>query len=363
MNIALVHDHLAQEGGAEKVLQVLHEMFPEAPVFTLIYDKKKMSPIYKKMEIRTSFLQKMPFGAKKYQWYLPLMPMATESHDLSDFDVVISSTSAFAKGIITQPGTLHICYCHTPTRYLWTDSVQYVRDLKYPKLVKKFIPPLLSKLRVWDKQAADRVDLFIANSKTVQDRISKFYQKESHIIYPPVELHKFTPKKQSGGDYFLAGGRLVPYKRFDLTVKAFNRLGMPLKIFGTGPDMARLKKMAKSNIEFLGYVSDEERSELYRGARAFINPQVEDFGITPIESMASGTPVIAYGHSGVLETVIDGETGVFFYEQRWEEIADAVIRLKDDQFDPIKIHQHAQRFDTNTFKQRLQAFIEENKEK
>lgn len=358
MKVALIHDHLTQDGGAEKVLKVLQEVFPDAPTFTLVYDKEKMGEHFRGADIKTSFIQKLPFGVKKYQWYLPLMPAATESYDLTDYDVVISSSSAFAKGVITLPETVHICYCHTPTRYLWSDTHSYVDELKYPGFIKSLIPHVLSRIRIWDRHAADRVDHFIANSKTVKDRIKKYYRRDSEVIYPPVELAKFTPKIKPGGEFFLAGGRLVPYKRFDIIVTAFNRLGIPLKIFGTGPEFEKLKAMAKSHVEILGYVSDEKRAELYRNARAFINPQVEDFGITPIEAMASGTPVIAYAKGGALETVIEGETGLFFHDQRWEEISDLIIRFDDKRFDPIKLHQHAQKFDVKTFKQRLMSLIE-----
>ena len=362
MKVALIHDHLVQDGGAEKVLSVMQEMFPHAPTFTLIYDKKRVNPVFLGQDIRTSFLQSMPWGVKKYQWYLPLMPAATESYDLSEFDIVLSSSSAFAKGVITLPKTVHISYCHSPTRYLWTDTHSYVKELHYPNVVKKLLPPILSRLRVWDRLAADRVDYFIANSHTVEDRIQKYYNRNSKVIYPPVNLQDFTPKAKPGGSYYLAGGRLVPYKRFDLIVKAFNRLGIPLKIFGAGPEFERLKEMARDHIELLGYVTDEERSKLYRGAKAFINPQVEDFGITPIESMASGTPVIAFAEGGALETVINGDTGVLFDEQRWEEISDIVIRFKENDFDPKKLNQHAQKFGTNVFKQRLMSFVNEKQE-
>ncbi len=358
MKVALVHDHLAQDGGAEKVLKVLQEMFPEAPTYTLLYDAKSAHPVFRGKDIRTSFIQRLPFGVRKYQWYFALMPLATESYDLSEYDVVISSSSAFAKGVITAPNALHICYCHTPTRYLWTDTHSYVQDLRVPRIVKWVIPFFLNRIRTWDRMAADRVDIFVANSKTVQDRIKKYYRRDSTIIYPPVELKKFTPKTKAGGSYFLAGGRLVSYKRFDLIVQAFNRLGMPLKIFGTGPELDKLKAMAKKHIEFVGYASDEQQAELYRNARAFINPQVEDFGITPIESMACGTPVLAYSQGGACETVVEGVTGQFFHEQRWEDIADLVIRFKDEHFDPQRIHQHAQKFDVNTFKQRLVKLLQ-----
>lgn len=357
MKVALVHDFLAQNGGAEKVLEVLQEMFPDAPTYTLVYDSKRMAGVFDHKDIRTSFLQKMPFGLKKYQWYLPFMPLATESYDLSGYDLVISSSSAFAKGIITQPGTKHICYCHTPTRYLWTDTHSYVDNLGYPGFMKNLIRMLLSKLRIWDRLAADRVDHFIANSHHVKERITKYYQRDSEVIYPPIELSKFQPIQNPTRDYFLTGGRLVSYKRFDITIKAFNRLGIPLKVFGTGPELEALKKMAKPHIEFLGYVSTEEKIKLFQNAKAFINPQVEDLGITPIEAMSCGTPVIAYGEGGVVETVIDGKTGHLFKHQRWEEIADIVIRFKDEHFDPSKLHEHAQQFGVEIFKNKIKNFV------
>lgn len=355
MKVALIHDHLVQDGGAEKVLQVLQDCFPNAPTYTLIYDEKKVDKSFKAKDIRTSFLQRMPFSLKKYQWYLPLMPSATESYDLTEFDVVISSSSAFAKGVITSPETKHICYCHSPTRYLWTDTHAYIRDLHIPNIIKKFLPPLLTRLRLWDQVAANRVDLFLANSETVKNRIKKYYRRDSNVVYPPVDLSAFKPKEKPGGNYYLAGGRLVPYKRFDLVVKAFNRLGMPLKIFGQGPEFEKLQRLARGNVELLGYVSNEERAELYRGAKAFINPQVEDFGITPVEAMASGTPVIAYADGGALETVIEGKTGTFFNEQRWEALSDLIIRFKPEQYDPQILYNHAKTFSTEQFKQQIQV--------
>jgi glycosyltransferase involved in cell wall biosynthesis len=359
MKVALIHDHLVQDGGAENMLKVFQDMFPDAPTFTLLYNKKAVSKDFLNKDIRTSFLQRMPFALKKYQWYLPFMPSATESYDLTEFDLVISSSSAFAKGVITMPKTKHICYCHTPTRYLWTDTHSYVSNLRLPKFIKRILPLVLSRLRVWDQLAGDRPDFYLANSKTVQDRITKYYRRDSEILYPPVDLDAFNPKEKPGGDYFLAGGRLVAYKRFDLVIKAFNRLGIPLKIFGIGPELDNLKKLARKNIELMGYVSDEERAELYRGAKAFINPQVEDFGITPVEAMASGTPVIALKAGGALETVVEGKTGLFFSDQRWEEISDLVIRFKPENFDPKVLHQHAMSFSVPTFSHKLRTIIEQ----
>lgn len=363
MKVALVHDHLAQDGGAERVLMVLQQMFPQAPTYTLLYDPNGAHAAFKGKDIRTSFIQRLPFGVRKYQWYLPLMPWATESYDLSGYDVVVSSSSAFAKGVITSPNSLHICYCHTPTRFLWTDTHSYVQELRMPRAVKWYIPRVLSRIRTWDQLAANRVDVFVANSKTVQGRIQKYYRRDSEVVYPPVDLQTFTPKEKPGGAYFLTGGRLVSYKRFDITIKAFNRLGMPLKIFGTGPEREKLQKMAKKHIEFVGYVDAARQAELYRGARAFINPQVEDFGITPIEAMACGTPVLAYAQGGALETVVEGVTGQFFHEQRWEDISDMVIRFKDEAFDPNAIQQHAQRFGVEAFQQRLKDVIKRHLDK
>lgn len=360
MKIALVHDYLSQDGGAERVLRAFHEMWPEAPIFVLFYDKNKVAG-FEKAKIKESFIGKLPWGRKKYQWYLPWMPLATERHNLHEFDIVLSSTSAFAKGVLTRPNTIHISYCHTPTRYLWTDTHEYIEDLKYNRLVKSLLPRLIHHLRMWDKMSVDRVDNFIANSHTVKGRIQKYYRRDSQVIYPPVEIDKFKISNEIG-DYFLAGGRLVPYKRFDLLIQAFNRLGYKLKIFGTGPEMENLKKMAKSNIEFLGFVNDKEKAELMSHARAFLHPQVEDLGITPIESMAAGRPVIAYPVGGVTETVVHGETGVFFKEQTWESIFDTVLNFNYENWDSVKIREHAKKFGIENFKEEVRTFVNDKYE-
>jgi len=357
MKIALIHDHLTQDGGAEKVLQVLQDMYNDAPTYTLFYDKQKMKA-FKDKKIITSFLQKMPFALRKYQMYLPFMPTATESYDLMDYDIVISSSSAFAKGVITRSNTLHVCYCHTPTRYLWSDTHRYVEELRYNKLIKKFIPSILTRLRQWDRLAADRVDYFVA----VARRINKYYRRDSTVIYPPVETDKFNISEKVN-DYFLIGGRLVAYKSYDLAIHAFNNLKIPLKIFGEGPEKQRLEKMAKSNIEFLGKVTDKKLIELYSHCQAFIHPQIEDFGITAVEAMASGRPVIAYGAGGALETVIDGKTGKLFDEQSWESLADAVIRFQKEKFDPETIKIHAEKFRVDRFKKELTDFVNQHYQK
>lgn len=360
MKVALVHDYLSQDGGAERVLKAFHEIWPEAPIFVLFHDGRKIE-YFKEADIRQSFLARMPYGKTKFQWYLPWMPFATERHNLHEFDVVLSSTSAFAKGVLTRPETMHISYCHTPTRYLWTDTHEYISDLKYNRLIKAALPPLIYRLRLWDKMSVDRVDHFIANSRTVQQRIQKYYRRESNVLYPPVDLPDFQPHVPIG-DYFVTGGRLVPYKRFDLLVAAFNRLHIPLKIFGDGPIRKELEAKAKPHIEFVGRVSDDEKHRLMRGARAFLHPQVEDLGITPIESMAQGRPVIAYGVGGATETVIPGETGIFFYEQSWEAVLDAIIHFDHEAWDETKIRSRAEQFGVDLFKERIQHHVEDRYE-
>jgi glycosyltransferase involved in cell wall biosynthesis len=356
MKVALVHDYLSQDGGAERVLKALQEVYPEAPTFVLFYDKNKIPQHFFQGDVRPTYLHYLPGAKNHYRWYLPLMPYATERHDLEGFDAVISSTSAFAKGVLTSPETMHISYCHTPTRYLWSDMHSYLEELNYNRVVKTFLPPLISRLRMWDKMSADRVDHFIANSENVRGRIQKFYRRDAEVIYPPVDTHLFQTTGRVG-EYFLIGGRLVPYKRYDLAVQVFNRLGWPLKIFGTGPDEERLRALAKDNIEFVGPVSDWQKAELYANAIAFLHPQNEDFGITAVEAMAAGRPVIAYGAGGALETVIEGVTGQFFAEQNWESLYDVVLRFKPEQFEALKIREHALRFSADNFKRRITEYV------
>lgn len=356
MRIALVHDYLAQDGGAERVLQAFSEIWPEAPIFVLFYDRDKL-PRFKELDIRESFIAKFPWGRKRYQWFLPLMPVATEKHNLHRFDVVLSSSSAFAKGVLTRPETLHISYCHTPTRYLWTETHKYISDLKYNRLIKAVLPTFIHRLRIWDKMSVDRVDYFIANSDTVRQRIQKYYRRDSDIIYPPADTHKFFISKEIG-DYFVTGGRLAPHKRFDLVVQVFNRLRWPIKIFGDGLELENLKKIALPNIEFLGRISDEEKGRVLSQAKAFIHPQVEDFGITPVESMASGRPVIAYSVGGATETVIPGETGVFFNDQTWESLLDSVLHFDARAWDSELIREHSFRFTVANFKRRVKGYVE-----
>ncbi len=356
MKIAFVHEYLNQFGGAERVLQVLCAMYPDAPIYTLFYDAEATGGVFEGREIRTSFLQKAPF-IKKYHRFFPLfMPLAIERFDFSEFDVVLSISASFAKGVITKPRTRHICYCLTPPRFLWDDSQKFREEFDYPRLIKMVLPPLITYLRLWDREASYRVNEFLAISNFVKDRISKYYLRDSKVIYCPVNTNKFYVSKNTG-DYFFMAGRLVSYKRFDLAIKVFNELGWPLKIAGIGPEMNKLKSIAKNNIEFLGLVSDEKLADLYSHARAFIFPQEEDFGITPLESMASGRPVIAYRSGGAVETIVEGESGMFFDEQTKESLMNTLRKFKEKDFDPTKCRQQAERFDVAVFKENITGYL------
>ncbi|HBU28172.1 TPA: glycosyltransferase family 4 protein [Candidatus Uhrbacteria bacterium] len=353
--IALVHDHLTQDGGAERVLRVLSSLYPNAPIYTLAYKPERFDPPILGT-VRTSFLNRFPFTLLPFQWLLPLMPHATEQYDLREFDIVISSVSSLAKGIITRQDAVHLCYCHTPTRYLWTEMHEYVQNLSVPTVVKKILPLYLSRLREWDRHAADRVDQFLANSATVRQRILKYYRSDARVVFPPVDTESFSVSDQPK-TYFLAGGRIMAYKKFDLIVETFNRLRLPLKIFGSGPQLDELQAIAKDNIEFLGRVSDQEKADLYQNCIAYLNPQEEDFGITVIEAMASGRPVIAYAKGGALETVVEGVTGTFFDEQTWECLADTLIQFDPSRFDPQTIKAHSDQFSHEAFTHQIQEMV------
>lgn len=356
MKVALVHDYLSQDGGAERVLRAIQSIYPEAPTFVLFHDARKAHEAFAGKDIRESLLSRLPGGRRYYRAYLPLMPFATERYDLSGFDAVISSTSAFSKGVLTRPETMHVSYCHTPTRFLWTDSQSYLEELNVNPLVKMLLPLLLSRLRLWDQMSAGRVDYFIANSQTVANRIQKYYRRQAEVIYPPVDTHLFKISPHLG-DYFLCGGRLVNYKRYDLVIKVFNRLGWPLKIFGSGPQEEKLRELSRPNIEFVGKVSDEEKAALYGQCLAFINPQIEDLGITAVEAMAAGRPVIAFPQGGAAETVIDGVTGKFFGRQTWESLLDALLNFNPRAYDPYQIREHALRFSAANFAERLKRYV------
>ncbi|MDD3190202.1 MAG: glycosyltransferase [Candidatus Pacebacteria bacterium] len=359
MKIALVHDYLVQYGGAERVLEAFCEMFPNAPIYTMVYDEKLTNGAFKGHTIHTSFLQKVPLVSSHHRAYPLLMPVAIEQFDLSAYDLVLSDSNSFAKGVLTNPNTLHITYCHTPMRYAWDDCHRHIREFKYSKITKKLLPFGINYLRLWDKISSDRPDIYIANSKFVASRIKKYYNQEATIINPPVSSDNFEISDKIE-DYYLIVGRALPYKRFDIVIAAFNEMGLPLKIIGKGPETEKLKKMSQKNIEFLGYLSDKETSKYYSRCKALIFPSEEDFGITPLEAMASGRPVIAYKGGGAVETVIDNETGIFFKEQSSASVMEAVKRFDQKKFDPEKIRRHALGFDKNLFKKKMNDFI--NKE-
>jgi len=362
MRVAIIHDFLNQYGGAEKVLEAFHEIWPNAPVYTLFYDKDLMPKSFSNWDIRVSPIQNLPFGKKKYRWYLPLMPAAIERFNLKNYDLIISSCSAYSKGVIVQPRTIHICYCHTPTRYLWQDTFEYIENLQGgEKVVRKILSPLLTYLRIWDYNAAQRPDYFLTNSKNVARKIKKYYHRDSEVIYPPVETEKFYISKDIE-DYFLIISRLRPYKKIDLAIKAFNKLKLPLKIIGSGQSRG-LKKIAKKNIEFLGFVSEKKKAEYLSHCQALIYPQDEDFGITAVEAMASGRPVIAYKAGGALETVIEGETGIFFENQTWQSLVSTILKFKSEDFDSNKIKNYAEKFSKERFKREIFEFARKKYEK
>lgn len=357
MKLAICVSWLNQYGGAEKVLEAVHELFPDAPIYTTIYRPQAMPAAYRDWDIRVSALNRLPFIGRYHQLFLPFYPLGVESFDLSAYDVVLSITSAFAHGIITPPDTLHICYCLTPARFLWSYQ-SYAQREGLGQLADVVLQPMLNYLRLWDRLAADRVDHFIAISHEVQRRIRKYYRRESTIIYPPVETGRFHPA-DGYDDYFLIVSRLIPYKRIDLAVRAFNALGLPLKIVGEGRDRSALQALARPNIEFLGWVSNEELQKLLSRARAFIFPGLEDFGIAPVEAMAAGRPVIAYAGGGALDTVIPGVSGELFTALTPESLASVIRDFDPARYDPAIIRRHAEQFDRAVFQRKLELFVGE----
>ncbi len=356
MKIAFVHEYLNQFGGAERMLQVLCALYPRAPIYTLLYDRDATGGVFDGRVIKTSFLQNFPFTKKHHRIFPLLMPLAIEQFDFSDYDLVLSVSASFAKGIITKPATKHVCYCLTPPRFLWDNSHKFVEEFGYSRFIKKIIPPFITYLRIWDREASLRVDDFWSISNFIRDRVKKYYSRPSQVIYPPVNVSKFNISQEIG-DYFFMAGRLVSYKRFDLAVTAFNQNGLLLKIVGIGPELNKLKKIANKNIEFLGLVSDEKLAVLYSHAQACIFPQEEDFGIVPLESMASGRPVIAYRAGGATETVVENETGIFFNEQTAESLQGAIEKFQTAKFSPQVCRSHAEKFDIEIFKNKVSASL------
>lgn len=366
--VAIVHDWLTGMRGGEKCLEVFCELFPDATLFTLVHNKRSVSPVIEKMYIKTSFLQGLPGVSEKYRSFLPLFPSAIESFDLSGYDLVLSSSHCVAKGAKSPPGALHVCYCYTPVRYAWKFFDEYFSSEHAIK--KWFISRVIDRLRKWDLESNKRIDYFIAISDNVKSRIREYYGRDSDIIYPPVDVDahgREVPRKKGEGSYLMVSA-LVPYKRVDLAVEAFNRSGRPLVIIGTGSDLDRLKRTAGRNIEFKGWAGDEELSEYYSGCRALIFPGEEDFGIVPVEAQLYGKPVIAYGRGGALETIVPFRTGednaavsgVFFDAQTPEALNEAVEILENnlDKFDAAAIKLNAARFNRDRFKREIDEYIQ-----
>jgi len=356
---ALIHDYLAQAGGAERVVAALHDLFPAAPLYTSVYDSKATLPCFSKMDVRTSFLQRSLLSSRRFHKFaLGLYPLAFEQFDLTDYALVISSSSSFAKGVITGPETCHVCYCHTPARFAWRQH-EYLTQSRLTRLLTPWMRGMISYLRVRDFDSAQRVDYFVANSHNVARRIRKYYRREADaVIYPPVETQRFRPAPaQEIGDHYLVVSRLVGYKRIDLAIEACNRLQVPLRVAGTGPEHRSLRRLAGPTIQFLGRLSDAQVAHEYARCRALIFPGEEDFGLTPVECMASGRPVVAYGRGGALETVTAGKTGVFFEEQTPEAVMRALLEVAEMPVHSETLQAEAFRFDTSVFARQMSAFV------
>lgn len=382
LKVAIVHDFLTQFGGAERVLEVLCEMFPEAPIYTLLYDKEKMRGKFADKVVFASFLQKFPkFLKKRYKFLLPLLPTAPETFDLRDFDLVISSSGAWSKGIVVRLDTVHLSYVHSPMRFAWDTNGEYLEQQKKGRSLNFLARSILNYVRIWDKSAADRPDHLIANSKYTQARIKKYYGRESKVIYPPVDVSSVLNvvdvlgdkndqleqaqrlNKRSGGTleqkYFLVVSRLSPYKKVDVVVEAFNKLGLPLIIIGEGVQEKYLKKIASGNVKFLGWQSDAKTREYFQAARAFVFAGVDDFGIAPVEAMSFGVPVLAIRKGGVKEIVVEGQTGEFFDAATPEVLADGVRRLIENEknYDKNFIISRAKEFSKDKFVKEMEEYI------
>ncbi len=367
LRVAIVHYWFVGRAGGEQVVEALADLFPQADLFTLVARPEVMSKSLRAHKLTTSFLQRIPWVHKFHRHTLLLQPLALEQFDLTGYDLVISSESGPAKGVLTSPNTLHVCYCHSPMRYIWDMYPRYLGAM--PAITRLLFGLTAHKMRLWDYASAGRVDAFITNSKFVASRVRKFYGRAATVIYPPVQVSPVTLSHKQE-DFYLAVGRLVDYKRFDLAVAACTRLGRRLKVIGSGPELNTLKRMAGSSVEFLGALADDEKHRLFGRCRALLFPGEEDFGIVPVEAQAHGKPVIAYGSGGVLETVINlpdrptnaGEfTGLYFKHQTIEAMEAAILRFEQHEqwFEPDKIRYHALQFDSSVFRDHMISFLTE----
>ena len=358
MKVAVLHDYLNQFGGAERVLKAIFELFPDADLYTLLYDKDKVRGEFEGRIKRTSFLDNAVVR-RRHRAFIPLMPLAARALRLDDtYDLIISSSAGYAKGFGRSNSAFHVCYCHSPLRYAW--EIEYLKNLPFsPWQMHQLIGyPIAHALRRWDKRAADNVDLFIANSQFIADKIRTYYGRDAEVVYPPVDTNVFYPEpSENQGEYYMMAGRLLYYKLFDVGINAFNRLQMPLKIVGSGPEYRKLRAMAGPNIEFIRDVSDETLRRLYSDARAFIFPQIEDFGLVAAEAQACGTPVIAYNDGGAREIVENGKTGVLIDAQTPDAVIEAVRALENTSYDRSYITQRAQKFSRDNFLEQMRNLI------
>lgn len=355
MRVAIIADWMSNVGGGGRVLTQLHAMFPDAPIYTTIHDPERLPEEMRDWDVRPSFLQRVPFARRRYQAFLPLMPLAFEQFDLREYDLVISTSSACAKGVITRPDALHVCYCYTPCRYIWDLYHDYTAGRRSLPL----IAPVAHWLRIWDRLSSDRVDHFVSLSHEVAGRIRRHYRRDAEIVYPPVEVDRIVPNGRPAEDFYLVVSRLVEYKRIDLAVQAATRLGRRLIVVGEGPMRKRLEGMAGPTVEFRGFLPDDEVADLLARCRAFLFPGLEDFGIAPVEAQAAGRPVVALGRGGTAETVVDGVTGVLFDEQSVEGVIDGIRRLERMRIDPAACRLNAERFSPERFREELSRVIEE----
>jgi len=362
--VALVHDWLTGMRGGERCLEVFSELFPDADLYTLLHVPGSVTPIIERRRVITSFIQRLPHAAQRYRAYLPLFPAAIRAFDLRGYDLILSSSHAVAKSVRTARGAHHVCYCFTPMRYVWDLYDDYF-GVRAPWPTRIFMPPVAAWLRRWDRRTAAGVHDFVAISRFVADRIRRAYGREAHVIYPPVDAARFRID-ESAGDFYLVVSALTPYKRIDLAVEAFNRLGRRLVIVGSGPEEPRLRRMAGPHVELRGWCDDAEVADLYARCRALIFPTMEDFGITPLEAMASGRPVIAYGRGGALETIVppggpDVPTGLFFERQTADDLVGAVESFEQDprRFEPKALRRRAESFDRPLFKERIKSYLAE----
>jgi len=360
--IAIVHDWLTTAGGAEVVIAELHTLFPKAPIYTSVFDPKAL-PGLKNLDIRTTYLQdKLPAKLRyRHTLWPTLRAKAFRALDLSEFDIIISSSSAEAKAVRkTRPGQIHIAYIHTPIRYYWSHYEEFRREFKFgifTPFIRPLIPALVKKMRKLDLESIKDIDVLIANSEVTQARIKQYYHRASTVVHPPVDVDRFTPPPKGDRSGYVLWGRHVPYKRFDLAVQAANQLGVQLTIIGSGPDTARLKKLAGPTVTFVGRVSDKELVRLAQSAKGFLFPNEEDFGISAVEALAAGTPVIAYAKGGALDIVQDGETGVLFDHQTVESLVAAMKRFETMQFLPATLHRKAKRFDKGFFDTKIMKIV------